>query len=104
MAVTVHSEFKISLPHVSGVSQKCLCGCSVKQSQLSSLNLPNLQGNCIANFKFANREISSEAMLMCGNLPDFQVRPLLTGKSCSSFDTECYTGPTANYFDPVINI
>lgn len=100
---TINSN-KPTVLYVSGVSHKRLCRCSVQQSQLSLLNLGSLQGNCIANIKFANREISSEAMLMCGNLPDFQVQSLSAGKSCSSFDTGCYTGPTANYVGPMINI
>lgn len=89
---------------VRRVSHRCRCRCSLQQSQLSLVNLQDLQGNCIANIKFANREILSEAMLMCGNLPDFQVQSLSTGKSCSSFDTGCYTGPAANYVGPMINI
>lgn len=102
MAVNAHYEFK--LVYSMQVPHKRLCRCSVQQSQLSVLNLQNLQGNCIANIKFAKREISFEAMLMCGNLPDFQVQSLSTGKSCSSFDTGCYTGPAANYVGPMINI
>lgn len=75
---------------------------SVKSSKKKKKK--NLPGNCIANIKFAKREILSEAMLVCGNLPDFQVQPHSTGKSCSSFYMGCYAGPAANYFGPVINI
>lgn len=90
--------------HLSGFER--LCGWrSVLWAQLSRVNLQkNLQGNCIANIKFAKREILSEAMLVCGNLLDFQVQPHSTGKSCSSFYMGCYAGPAANYFGPVINI